>query len=145
MGQLRQPKKKRIKRMVEKMVETHKDWHEKLSLAPHAYPTSVQASTNATPVSFVYRMKVVLPIKVEIPSLWVLMETKLGKAEWVKNRYDQLNLIKEKCIGHCQMHQRRMIRVHNKKDAPTMILSEPLTGKDHMLWSKSSSKGLQSC
>ena len=97
------------------MVETHKDWHEKLSLAPHAYPTSVQTSTNATPVSFVYGMKAVLPIKFEIPLLRVLMETKLGKAERVKNRYDQLNLIKEKCIGHGQMHQRRMIRVHNKR------------------------------
>ena len=74
--------------MVEKMVETHKDWHEKLSLAPRAYPTSVQTSTNATPVSFVYGMKAVLPIKFEIPLLRVLMETKLGKAERVKNRYD---------------------------------------------------------
>ena len=51
---------KNIKRLVEKMVETHKDWHEKLSLAPHAYPTSVQTSTNATPVSFVYGIKAVL-------------------------------------------------------------------------------------
>ena len=74
--------------MVEKMFETHKDWHEKLSFAPHAYPTSVQTSMNATPVSFVYGIKAVLPIKVEIPSLRVLMETKLGKAERVKNRYD---------------------------------------------------------
>ena len=81
---------KNIKRMVEKMVETHKDWHEKLSFALHAYPTSVQTSTNATPVSFVYGMKVVLPIKVEIPSLRVLMETKLGKVKRVKNRYNQL-------------------------------------------------------
>ena len=80
--------KKKIKRMVEKMVETHKDWHEKLSLAPHAYPTSVQTSTNATPVSFVYGMKVVLPIKVKIHSLRAWMETKLEEAEWVKNKYN---------------------------------------------------------
>ena len=79
---------KNIKRMVEKMVETHKDWHEKLSFAPHAYPTSVQTSTNATPVSFVYGMKAVLPIKFEIPLLRVLMETKLGKAKGVKNKCD---------------------------------------------------------
>ena len=70
---------------------------------------------SATSFSLVYGMEAVLPIEVEIPSLRVLMETKLEEAEWVKNRYDQLNLIKEKCIGHCQMHQRRMIRVHNKK------------------------------
>ena len=79
---------KNTKRMDQKMNQTHKDWHEKLSFAPHAYPTSVQTSTNATPVSFVYGMKVVLPIKFEIPLLRVLMETKLGKVERVKNRYD---------------------------------------------------------
>ena len=81
-------KQKKIKRMVEKMVETHKDWHEKLSFAPHAYPTSVQTSTKSTPSFFVYEMKVIVPIKVEIPLLRVLMETKLGKAERVKNWYD---------------------------------------------------------
>ena len=79
---------KNIKRMAEKMVKTHKDWHEKLSFAPHAYLTSIRTSMNATPVSFVYGMKAVLPIKFEIPLLRVLMETKLGKAERVKNRYD---------------------------------------------------------
>ena len=87
-GAIKAANKKKFKRMVEKMVETHKDWHEKLSLAPRAYPTSVQTSTNATPVSFVYGMKAVLPIKFEIPLLRVLMETKLGKDERVKNRYD---------------------------------------------------------
>ena len=107
--------------MVEKMFETHKDWHEKLSLAPRAYLTSVQTSMNATPVSFVYGMKAVLPIKVEIPSLRVLMEIKFEEAEWVKNRYDQLNLIEEKhmkAICHGQMYKKCMIRAHDKKMHP---------------------------
>ena len=99
-GAIKAANKKKIKIMVEKMAKTHKDWHQKLSLAPHAYPTSVQTSTNATLVSFVHGMKAVLPIKFEIPLLRVLMETKLGKVERVKNRYNQLILIKEKCIGH---------------------------------------------
>ena len=49
------------------------------------------------------------------------METKLEEAEWVKNRYDQLNLIEEKCmkaICHGQMYQKRMIRAHDKKMHP---------------------------
>jgi hypothetical protein len=41
-------------------------------------------------------MDSVFPIEVEIPSLRVLMETKLEEAEWIQNRYDQLNLIDEK-------------------------------------------------
>ncbi|RDX74240.1 Pol polyprotein, partial [Mucuna pruriens] len=39
---------------------------------------------------------IVLPIEVEIPSLRVLAEVKLEKAEWIQNRFDQLNLIEEK-------------------------------------------------
>ena len=42
-----------------------------------------------------YGMEVVLPFEVEIPSLRVIMETKLTEAEWVQNRFDQLNLIEE--------------------------------------------------
>ena len=41
-------------------------------------------------------MEAVLPIKVEIPSLKVLMEAKLEEAEWAQARYDQLNLIEER-------------------------------------------------
>ena len=112
---------KNIKRIVEKMAETYKDWHEKLFFALHAYRTSVRTSTGATLFSLVYGMEAVLPIEVEIPSLRVLMETKLEEAEWVKNRYDQLNLIEEKCmkaICHGQMYQKRMIRTHDKKMRP---------------------------
>ena len=52
-------------------------------------------------------MEAVLPIKVEISSLRVLMETKLEEAEWVQARYDQLNLIEEKrlkAICHDQLY-----------------------------------------
>ena len=72
---------KNIKRIVEKMAETYKDWHEKLFFALHAYRPSVRTSTGATPFSLVYGMEAVLPIEVEIPSLRVLMETKLEEAE----------------------------------------------------------------
>ncbi|KAK8345365.1 hypothetical protein V6Z12_A07G143200 [Gossypium hirsutum] len=60
---------KNIKKIVEKMTETYKDWHEKLPFALYAYRTSVRTSTGATPFSLVYGMKVIFPIEVEIPSL----------------------------------------------------------------------------
>ncbi|XP_017636263.1 uncharacterized protein LOC108478321 [Gossypium arboreum] len=78
------------------MAETYKDWHEKLPFVLHAYRTSIRTSTGATPFSLVYGMEAVLPIEVEIPSLRVLSELKLDKAEWVQSRYNQLNLIEEK-------------------------------------------------
>ncbi|XP_052878850.1 uncharacterized protein LOC128285386 [Gossypium arboreum] len=53
-------------------------------------------STGTTPYSLVYGMKAILPIEFEIPSLRVLSELKLDKAEWIQSRYDQLNLIEKK-------------------------------------------------
>ncbi|KAK8517059.1 hypothetical protein V6N13_092337 [Hibiscus sabdariffa] len=112
---------KNIKKIVAKMAETYKDWHEKLPFALYAYRTSVRTSTGATPFSLVYGMEAVLPIEVEIPSLRVLSEIKLDDAEWIQARYDQLNLIEEKrlkAIRHGQMYQRRMMRAYNKKVRP---------------------------
>ncbi|KAA3479531.1 RNA-directed DNA polymerase (Reverse transcriptase), Ribonuclease H [Gossypium australe] len=72
---------KNIKKIVGKMTETYRDWHEKLPFALYAYRTSVRTSTGATPFSLVYGMEAVLPIEVKIPSLRVLSELKLDEAE----------------------------------------------------------------
>ena len=87
---------KNIMKIIEKTIDTYKDWHEKLSFILHAYHTLMRTSTEATPFSLVYGMKAILLIKVEIPSLRVLMETKLEEAKWVRVKYEQLNLIEEK-------------------------------------------------
>ena len=60
---------KNNKKIVGKMTETYKDWHEKLPFALYSYRTSAKTFTRATPFSLVYGMEVVLPIVVEIPSL----------------------------------------------------------------------------
>ncbi|KAG8498128.1 hypothetical protein CXB51_007052 [Gossypium anomalum] len=115
---------KNIKKIVGKMAETYKNWHEKLSFALYAYRTSVRISTGATPFSLVYGMEAVLPIEVEIPSLRVLSELKLDEAEWIQSCYDQLNLIEEKrlkAIRHDQMYQKRMMRAYNKNVRPRVF------------------------
>ncbi|XP_039685658.1 uncharacterized protein [Medicago truncatula] len=112
---------KNIKRIVQKMVVTYKDWHEMLPFALHGYRTSVRTSTGATPFSLVYGMEAVLPVEVEIPSLRILMEANLSEAEWVQNRYDQLNLIEEKrmaALCHGQLYQKRMKQAFDKKVRP---------------------------
>lgn len=76
---------KNIKKIIQKMVITYKDWHEMLPFALHGYRTSVRTSIGATPFSLVYGMEAVQPIEVEIPSLRVLMETKLSEAEWCQS------------------------------------------------------------
>ena len=74
---------KNVKKIVAKMTDTYKDWHEKLPFALHAYQTAVRTSIGATPFSLVYGIEAVFLIEVEILSLRVLMEAKLEEVEWV--------------------------------------------------------------
>src|SRR3954470_15950016 len=112
---------KNIKKIVQKMVRTYKDWHEMLPFALHGYRTSVRTSTGATPFSLVYGMEAVLPVEVEIPSLRVLIDAKLDETEWVQTRLDHLNLIEEKrlsAICHGQLYQKRIKKAYDKKIRP---------------------------
>jgi len=72
---------KNIKKIVQKMVVTYRDWHEMLPFALHGYRTSVRTSTGAAPFSLVYGMEAVLPVEVKIPSMRVIMEVELSEAE----------------------------------------------------------------
>lgn len=61
------------------------------------------------------------PIEVEIPSMRILMETKLEEDEWIQNRFDQLNLIDEKritAVCHGQLYQKRLKKAFDKKLCP---------------------------
>ncbi|RDX67932.1 Pol polyprotein, partial [Mucuna pruriens] len=76
---------KNIKKIVQKMVVTYKDWHDMLPYALHGYHTSMQTSTGATPYSLVYGTEAVLLVEVEIPSLRILVEVELEDAEWIQS------------------------------------------------------------
>ena len=56
------------------MVETSRDWSEKLPFALWAYRTSFRTSTGAMPYSLVYGMEAVLPVEIEMGSLRVTLE-----------------------------------------------------------------------
>ena len=106
--------------------------YEKLPFALHAYRTGVRTSIGATLYSLVYGMEVVLPIEMEIPSLWVLREVELEEVEWVQARYEQLNLVEKKrmkAICHGQLYQKRMMRAHDKKIRPRQFLEGELVLK----------------
>uniref|UniRef100_A0A2N9J551 Integrase catalytic domain-containing protein n=1 Tax=Fagus sylvatica TaxID=28930 RepID=A0A2N9J551_FAGSY len=72
---------KNVKKILSKMTEMYKDWHEHLPYALCTYQTSVRTSVGATPYSLVYGMEAVLPVEVEIPSLRILSQTQLDEAE----------------------------------------------------------------
>ena len=74
---------KNIKKIVQMMVVTYKDWHEMLPFVLHGYRTSVRTTTRETPFSLVYGMEAVLLVEVEFPSLRMMTDVKLDEAEWV--------------------------------------------------------------
>jgi len=136
---------KNIKKIIQKMVVTYKDWHEMLSFALHAYHTTIKTSTGTTQYSLIYGMEAVMPLEVQIPSLRVLMDSELKEAEGAKVRFEQLNLISEKRIVafcHHQLYQKRMAKAYNKKVRPRVFQKKDLVlkkllslpGEDHIKW-----------
>uniref|UniRef100_A0A2N9FLB3 Integrase catalytic domain-containing protein n=1 Tax=Fagus sylvatica TaxID=28930 RepID=A0A2N9FLB3_FAGSY len=83
---------KNVKKILSKMTETYKDWHEHLPYALCAYRTSVRTSVGATPYSLVYGMEAMR-----------------------KNFIDEKRLA---ALCHGQLYQRRIERAYNKKARP---------------------------
>ncbi|XP_059311478.1 uncharacterized protein LOC132063062 [Lycium ferocissimum] len=108
---------KNIKKILKKMIDNYKDWHEQLPYALLGYHTTARTSTGATPYLLVYGTEAVIPVEVEIPSLRIIQEAELDDAEWIRKRYEQLALIDEKriiVVCHSQLYQQRMARSFNK-------------------------------
>ncbi|XP_070047360.1 uncharacterized protein [Nicotiana tomentosiformis] len=57
---------------------------------------TMRTSVGATPYLLVYGTEAVILAEVEIPYLWIIVETKIEDDEWVKTRWEQLNMIDEK-------------------------------------------------
>ena len=107
---------KNIKRILRKIIETSRDWSEKLPFALWAYRTSFRTSTGATPYSLVYDMEAVFPVEIEMGSLRVALEQQISEAKWVQSRLDQLSLLDERRLraaDHIQAYQRKMARAFN--------------------------------
>jgi hypothetical protein len=74
-------------------------------------------------------IEAIMSLEVEISSLKVLMESELEEANWVKMRYEQLNLISEKrlvAICHHQLYQQRMAKAYDKKVRPRVFQERDL-------------------
>ncbi|KAM3395988.1 hypothetical protein P3S68_004994 [Capsicum galapagoense] len=94
---------KNIKKILQKMVQGSRQWHENLPFALLSYRTTIRTSIGATPYLLVYGTEAVIP------------------AEWFKTQLEQLSLIDEKRLAsvcHGQLYQKRMARAYNKKVRP---------------------------
>ena len=70
---------KNIKKIIQKMIVTYKDWHEMLPFDLHGYRTIARTSTGETPYSLVDGMEDVFPIEVQIPSLRIIKDAGLNE------------------------------------------------------------------
>ncbi|XP_070032983.1 uncharacterized protein [Nicotiana tomentosiformis] len=112
---------KNIKKILRKMVDNHKQCHEKLPFALLVYRTTVRTSTGETPYLLVYGTEVVIPTEVEIPFLRIIQEAELSDAERIRSCYEQLALLDGKrmnAVCHGQLYQNRMSRAFNKRVRP---------------------------
>jgi len=71
-----------IIKILKKFVSSNKrDWNEKLGECLWAYRTTVQTATGNKPFSLVYGCEVVIPLEIQMPSLWVTLATKMTKED----------------------------------------------------------------
>ncbi|XP_060202645.1 uncharacterized protein LOC132631063 [Lycium barbarum] len=110
--------KKNSKKILRKMIDNYKDWHEQLPYELLGYRTTARTLTKATLYLLVYGTDAVIPAQVEILSLQIIQEAELSDAKWIHKRYEQMALIDEKrmiAIFHGQLYQQRMTRAFNKR------------------------------
>lgn len=81
--------------ILQKMIESHKYWYEKLPYDLLGYETSICTSHGVTSNSLVYGMAAVIPIKIKIPLLRILKE---GQIWMEKERYKKLALWDDKIL-----------------------------------------------
>ncbi|XP_070013544.1 uncharacterized protein [Nicotiana sylvestris] len=118
---------KNIKKILRKMVQGSRQWHEKLPFTLLVYHTTVCISVGATPYLLVYGTKVVILAEVEITSLWIVPEAEIDDDEWLKTHLEQLNLIDEKRLAvvcHGQLYQKRMGVQQGVPAAATTVKSQ---------------------
>ncbi|XP_060212035.1 uncharacterized protein LOC132639610 [Lycium barbarum] len=123
---------KNIKKILRKITDSHRQWHEKLPYALLGYRTMARTSTGATPYMLVYGSEAVIPAEVEIPSLRIIQDVGLEDIKWIHSRHEQLMLIEKKrmdAVSHGQLYQNRMSKALNKRVRPRKFESRQLVLK----------------
>ena len=74
---------KTILKILKKIVDAAgHDWHLQITPTFWAYRTSIYTPIGATPFSLVYGSKVVLPIKIDLPSLRISLNNLMSEEEY---------------------------------------------------------------
>ncbi|XP_074300347.1 uncharacterized protein LOC141631596 [Silene latifolia] len=106
------------------MTGNYCEWSEKILFALWGYRTFIRTATGATPFYLTYGMEAVQPVKLEVPSLRILLESQVPEADWLQARYNSLVMLDERRLNaqhHVQLYQKRIERAFNKKVKPRGI------------------------
>nr|XP_033517689.1 uncharacterized protein LOC117281944 [Nicotiana tomentosiformis] len=105
---LRAATNKNIEKILRKMIQSSRQWHEMLTFALSGYRTTVR-TFRATPYLLVYGTEAVIPVEVEIPYLRIIVEDEIEDGEWVKTRLEQLTMIDENWMAAVFHEQLRVL------------------------------------
>ncbi|XP_074289218.1 uncharacterized protein LOC141614367 [Silene latifolia] len=105
-GAIEVPNKK-VTVILRKMSENYREWPQKIPFALWGYRTSIKTAMGATPYYLVYVMEAVQPVELEVPSLWILLESQVLEADWVHARYDSVAMLGKRRLNalyHIQLY-----------------------------------------
>ena len=100
------------------------DWDSRIYDALWAYRTAFKVTTKCTPFQLVYGQEAILPIELEVPSLRIALEERLGDEASLRERYDMLEKLDEtRAQAHLNMIaiQKHRKTYYDSKLAPKNI------------------------
>lgn len=104
---------KMIGKLLKKFVSCNqRDWNYRLGECLRAYRITVRISTKSTPFSLLYGCEVVIPLKIQIPSLRVALMTEMTDEEKYRLRLKENHLQAQQQI---ELYQTRSAATYNKK------------------------------
>jgi transposase InsO family protein len=84
-----------VKILKKTVTKNQRDWHDRIFEALWVYHVTVRTPTQVTPYSLVYGSKVVLPLEVQLPSLWVAVHEEITNNEQIRLRFQELDALEE--------------------------------------------------
>jgi transposase InsO family protein len=100
------------------------DWDQRVFDALWAYRTAYKVTTKSTPFQLVYGQEAILPIELEIPSLRIAIEHRMGALNSLQHRYamlEKLNETRAQAYLHTVAMQNRRKSFYDSKLTPKTL------------------------
>lgn len=89
-----------IKQILPKTINKHrKDWHTQSTYSLWAYRTNICISMSTTPYNFDYGANTIMPLELDIPSLWIYLKGIIDYDSYREQCIQQLEILYEQAIN----------------------------------------------